>query len=118
MVDGWIESKASLVIQNVILLFINAIGVWRWYPKARRKRKLAHFAHLVAKSVTAQERLVDRDGRLRAFRYRYRHKKDVARHVAGNIHARDTAFFRVGIDYDAPFCTCVCSRDVSDRSEA
>jgi hypothetical protein len=39
MVDGWIESKASLVIQNVILLFINAIGVWRWYPKAEKEAK-------------------------------------------------------------------------------
>jgi hypothetical protein len=34
MIDGWLESKASLVIQNVILLLINAIGVWRWLPKA------------------------------------------------------------------------------------
>jgi putative effector of murein hydrolase LrgA (UPF0299 family) len=37
LVDGWLESKASLVIQNVILLFINAIGVWRWYPKAEKE---------------------------------------------------------------------------------
>jgi hypothetical protein len=34
-IDGWIEGKASLVIQNVILLFINVIGVWRWYHKGR-----------------------------------------------------------------------------------
>jgi uncharacterized protein with PQ loop repeat len=34
MIDGWLESKAPLVIQNVILLLINAIGVWRWLPKA------------------------------------------------------------------------------------
>ena len=27
MIDGWLEGKASLVIQNVILLLINAIGV-------------------------------------------------------------------------------------------
>jgi hypothetical protein len=39
MIDGWLESKASLVIQNVILLLINAIGVWRWFPKAEREAK-------------------------------------------------------------------------------
>lgn len=39
MVDGRVESKALLVIQNVILLFINAIGVWRWYPKAEKEAK-------------------------------------------------------------------------------
>ena len=39
MSDGWVESKASLVIQNVILLFINVIGVWRWYPKAEKEAK-------------------------------------------------------------------------------
>jgi hypothetical protein len=30
--DGWFESKYSLVIQNVILLLINILGVWRWLP--------------------------------------------------------------------------------------
>jgi len=44
MLDGWIESKASLVIQNVILLFINVIGVWRWYPRPRRKRRASDHA--------------------------------------------------------------------------
>ena len=39
MTDGWLETKASLVIQNVILLLINAIGVWRWLPKAEREAK-------------------------------------------------------------------------------
>ena len=38
-IDGWIESKASLVIQNVILLFIYVIGVWRWYPRAEKEAK-------------------------------------------------------------------------------
>jgi hypothetical protein len=38
MVDGWLETKASLVIQNVILLVIN-IGVWRWFPKAEKEAK-------------------------------------------------------------------------------
>lgn len=36
MADGWLEGKASLVIQNVILLLINVLGVWRWLPKASR----------------------------------------------------------------------------------
>jgi len=35
MADGWLEDKASLVIQNAILLLINALGVWRWLPKAK-----------------------------------------------------------------------------------
>jgi hypothetical protein len=39
MVDGWLKSKASLVIQNVILLLINAIGAWRWFPKAEKEAK-------------------------------------------------------------------------------
>jgi hypothetical protein len=34
MIDGWLESKASLVIQNGVLLLINLLGVWRWLPKA------------------------------------------------------------------------------------
>ena len=34
MIDGWLESKASLVIQNGVLLLINVLGVWRWLPKA------------------------------------------------------------------------------------
>jgi len=37
MVDGRIESKASLVIQNANLHFIKAIGVWRFYPKAEKE---------------------------------------------------------------------------------
>jgi phage-related holin len=37
MIDGLLESKASLVIQTVILLLINAIGVWRWFPKAEKE---------------------------------------------------------------------------------
>ena len=39
MADGWLETKTSLVIQNVILLLINAIGVWRWFPKAEKEAK-------------------------------------------------------------------------------
>lgn len=33
MIDGWLEGKASLVIQNVILLFVNIAGVYRWLPR-------------------------------------------------------------------------------------
>jgi hypothetical protein len=39
MADGWLENKASLVIQNVILLLINAIGVWRWLPRAEKEMR-------------------------------------------------------------------------------
>ena len=37
MADGWFESKSSLVIQNVILLPINILGVWRWLPRAEKE---------------------------------------------------------------------------------
>lgn len=36
MIDGWLESKAPLVIQNGVLLLINVLGVWRWLPKAAK----------------------------------------------------------------------------------
>lgn len=36
--DGWLEGKTSLVIQNSILLLINIVGVWRWFPKAEQIR--------------------------------------------------------------------------------
>ena len=39
MIDGWQEGKASLVIQYVIILVINVIGVWRWVPKAEKEAK-------------------------------------------------------------------------------
>ena len=37
MADGWFENKSSLVIQNVILLLINILGVWRWLPRAEKE---------------------------------------------------------------------------------
>jgi hypothetical protein len=37
MVDGWLENKASLIIQNAILLLINLLGVWRSLPKAHEE---------------------------------------------------------------------------------
>jgi hypothetical protein len=39
LTDGWFESKSSLVIQNVILLVINVLGVWRWLPRAEKEVK-------------------------------------------------------------------------------
>ncbi len=36
MLDGWLEAKASLLIQNAVLLAVNAAGVWRWLPRAAR----------------------------------------------------------------------------------
>ena len=35
--DGWLEGKASLVVQNVILLAINVLGIWRWLPRAEKE---------------------------------------------------------------------------------
>jgi hypothetical protein len=37
MVDGYLESKSSLIIQNAILLAINVLGVWRWLPRAEKE---------------------------------------------------------------------------------
>jgi hypothetical protein len=34
LIDGWLEGKPSLVIQNFVLLLINIAGVYRWLPKA------------------------------------------------------------------------------------
>lgn len=34
IIDGWLEGKASLVLQNVVLLAVNVFGIWRWLPKA------------------------------------------------------------------------------------
>lgn len=36
MCDGWLEGKASLLIQNAILLVVNLIGVYRWLPRAAK----------------------------------------------------------------------------------
>ena len=35
MLDGWLEGKASLLIQNAVLLLINIAGVYRWLPRAQ-----------------------------------------------------------------------------------
>jgi hypothetical protein len=35
--DGVLEAKTSLVIQNVVLLLINVLGVWRWLPRAGKE---------------------------------------------------------------------------------
>jgi hypothetical protein len=37
MIDGWLESKSSLLIQNAVLLLINALGIWRWLPRAENE---------------------------------------------------------------------------------
>ena len=58
---------------------------------------------LFAEPVAEQQRLVDCDARLRAFADSYRDKKDVSRHVAGNINAGNAAFLRIGVNYHAPF---------------
>ena len=33
MLDGWIEGKMSLVMQNAVLLLVNICGVWRSWPE-------------------------------------------------------------------------------------
>ena len=33
LIDGWIEAKLSLVIQNAVLLLVNLVGVYRWLPR-------------------------------------------------------------------------------------
>jgi hypothetical protein len=39
--DGWFENKSSLVIQDLILLLINVLGVWRWLPRAEKEAGLS-----------------------------------------------------------------------------
>jgi hypothetical protein len=34
MLDGWLEDKPSLIIQNAVLLIVNIAGVYRWMPRA------------------------------------------------------------------------------------
>ena len=102
MVDGWVESKASLVIQNVILLFIKLLAFGAGIQKPRRKRRVASFL-TVAKPIAAQKSLVDRDRRLRPFRDGYRDKKNVARHITRNIYTGNTGFFRIGVVTTPPF---------------
>jgi hypothetical protein len=35
MLDGWLEDKASLLIQNAVLLLVNIAGVYRWLPRVQ-----------------------------------------------------------------------------------
>jgi len=37
MIDGWLESKSSLLIQNAVLLLIDALSIWRWLPSAENE---------------------------------------------------------------------------------
>ena len=32
LIDGWWEEKLSLIVQNAVLLLVNAAGVYRWLP--------------------------------------------------------------------------------------
>lgn len=38
-VDGYLENKTSLIVQNIVLLLINILGVWRWLPRAEREAR-------------------------------------------------------------------------------
>lgn len=31
---GWLQDEPSLYIQNIVLLFVNAAGIYRWLPRA------------------------------------------------------------------------------------
>jgi hypothetical protein len=35
--DGWLEDKMSLLVQNAILLLVNIVGVIRWLPRASKE---------------------------------------------------------------------------------
>lgn len=35
MLDGWLEEKPSLMIQNAVLLLVNIFGVYRWLPRSK-----------------------------------------------------------------------------------
>lgn len=39
MLDGWLEDKSSLVMQNAVLLLINILGVYRWLPRAQAEAR-------------------------------------------------------------------------------
>jgi hypothetical protein len=53
--DGWLEDKASLVIQNAILLLINMLGVWRWLPKAENEPAIAGSSAISSSSIARNE---------------------------------------------------------------
>jgi len=55
----------------------------------------------IAKLVSAQEILIDRDGRLRSLSDGHCDKEDIARNVTCHIYPRNTAFFRDRIDHNA-----------------
>ena len=62
---------------------------------------------LFAEPIAEQECLVDCDGRLRAFAYSYRDKKDVSRHVAGNINGGNATFLRIGVNLKPLTCSVI-----------
>jgi hypothetical protein len=37
MIDGWLEAKTSLLVQNGVLLLVNIAGIYRWLPRAEEK---------------------------------------------------------------------------------
>jgi hypothetical protein len=77
-------------------------------PKIREGSE--KLGRLFAKPVAAQERLIDRDARLRALSYGNRNKKNVARHVAGHINARDAGLASHRVGDNAALLVALCSR--------
>ena len=37
--SGWLQGQQSLVLQNVVLLLINLLGIWRWFGLKLRYAK-------------------------------------------------------------------------------
>jgi uncharacterized membrane protein YphA (DoxX/SURF4 family) len=41
MIDGWLEDRASLILQNAILLLVNIGGIYRWLPRAAGETEMS-----------------------------------------------------------------------------
>jgi len=84
-------------------------------PKSREGSE--KLGRLFAKPVAPQERLVDRDARLRALSYGNRNKKNVARNVAGHMPPRNADLSGQRVCHHAPFSSLLQPR-LFERSEA
>lgn len=66
---GWITEQNNLLVQNLILLAINVLGIWRWLGRAARYEEGAEAASeeastpLVAASALAGMGAVDKQGK-------------------------------------------------------
>ena len=90
------RSEAIATRAQEITQFLAAC--WRWYPNAPKEMSKDFLSRKIRRG---EERLVDGDGRLRSFRDGCCDKKNVARHVAGNIYAGDTSLLCISVHHDA-----------------